>query len=151
MHVKTLQIGLCSLLGTMALGIPAQPNHACGVVLDPVERLACYDLAFPPTKAVIDAAADRGERQFGLNVAAAAVGARGAEVDQHEITSRITRVLEARDGQRTITLENGQVWRLDGNRGVIAEGDGVILRKAALGTHMAVMPSGVRLRARRLQ
>jgi len=151
MREKPLLIALCGLLGAMPRAMAAQQSHRCGLVVEPAERLACYDQAFPPARPVVEAAAEKGVKQFGLDPQRTAPVATASDANLEQITSRITNLLESQDGQRTITLENGQVWRLDGSRGALSEGDAITVRKAALGGHMAVTPAGVRLRASRLQ
>ncbi|MES2683848.1 MAG: hypothetical protein V4650_10045 [Pseudomonadota bacterium] len=147
MHEKPLLIVLSGLLGALPLAVGAQQSHACGQMIEPVERLACYDQAFPPARPVVEAAVEKGVRQFGLDAERRPT----SDAAPEQITSRIARLQESRNGQRTITLENGQVWQLDGSRGALDEGDAITVRKAALGGHMAVTPAGVRLRASRLQ
>lgn len=149
MHPKSFLIALCGLLGALPLAA-AEPGHACGAVVEPGERLACYDQAFPPARPVVEAAAEKGVQQFGLDAKQIAPRKPASEAEPEQITSRIRKLLEG-SGLRTVTLENGQVWQLDGSRGALDEGDAITLRKGALGGHMAVTPAGVRLRASRLQ
>lgn len=147
MRLKPLLIALSWLPFALPLPVAGQASHACGLVIEPAARLACYDRAFPPAPPVVQAATQKGEQQFGLD----AKRTPADNADPEQITSLIVSVQDSRDGQRTITLENGQVWQLDGSRGVLSEGDAITLRKAALGSHMAVTPAGLRLRASRLK
>ncbi len=129
------------------------PAHPCAPVLDPTERLACYDKAFPPPPAVHEAAAKRVVDGFGR---APQSHARGAPTpsgnDRDRIEAKVAKVVHSR-GSRTITLDNGQVWALTEatTRGPIAEGDAVAVRRAALGNYILVTAAGVGLRARRVR
>ena len=127
----------------------AQPAHPCGAELEPAQRLACYDRAFPPSAAVVDATARAAEHQFGLDPQPTPRKP-GSEAAA-SLDSRVVRLDEDRHGQRIITLANGQVWQGDGSQGLLSEGDAISLRKAALGSHMLVTPAGVRLRVTRLR
>lgn len=151
MHNQPFLIALCAVLGALPLAAIAQTSHACSVVIEPLERLACYDQAFPPAPPVVEAAADKGVKQFGLDAKQIAPRKLASKTDPEQINSRIVSLQEGSSGQRTITLENGQVWQLDGNRGALDEGDAITVRKGVLGGHMAVTAAGVRLRASRLQ
>lgn len=151
MHHKPFLIALCGLLGGLPFTALAQTSHACGAVVEPLERLACYDKAFPPARLVVEAAAEKGVKQFGLDAKPIAPRKPATDADPEQISSRIATLLESSGGQRTVTLENGQVWLLDGSRGTLNEGDTLTLRKAALGGHMALTSTGVRIRASRIQ
>ncbi|MEZ0472331.1 hypothetical protein [Luteimonas salinilitoris] len=141
---------------------PAEGSHPCAAVADSAERLACYDVAFPPaTGASTTAAANESERdaaqqEFGLSRtqlrARAPEGQRDAALDRIEAT--LANVIHRSSGGRVVTLDNGQVWLLPEvtSRGHLEKGDRVTIRRAALGTYLLV-PPGRRgaLRARRIQ
>lgn len=130
-------------------------THDCARIAEPAARLACYDKAFPLAPDVL-AQAERNERQaFGLKketpVPANPGSAQRPPVERVE--SVIASISYDNDGRRTITLDNGQAWRLTeaGVRGHMAEGDRVSVRAAAMGSYMIVTQAGVALRAKRVK
>ncbi|MBB5880008.1 hypothetical protein GGR74_001156 [Xanthomonas arboricola] len=56
------------------------------------------------------------------------------------------------DGTRIVSLDSRQRWALTEatSRGPLAEGEVVVIRKAAMGSYMLVTAAGVALRARRI-
>ncbi len=132
----------------------ATSDHPCAAMPEPEQRLACYDRAFPPPPAVREAATARAIDTFGLTPAAPARGDPGRALDEaapSEIEARVTDVDYA-GTRRTVTLDNGQRWSLDGGSvGPLATGDVVAIRKAAVGSHRLRTPGGVSLRARRVR
>lgn len=149
---------LFPLLYSFALPLAAQqPTHACAGVAEAAARLACYDEAFPPPPAVIEAATAKAQADFGLEKRRGeALRNPGQTVDQAEperIQGRVTRVDHGSGGQRTFHLENGQAWALAEARsiGQVREGDVVQVRKAMLSGYTLVAPNGVTLRVRRVR
>ncbi|WP_129136828.1 hypothetical protein [Luteimonas sp. YGD11-2] len=132
----------------------ADGGHPCAATVDPTQRLACYDRAFPPPPAVREAAAARAVDAFGLPRAATPLrgpGASAGDGDPDAIEARVTAVEHA-GGRRTVLLANGQRWSVEGGvAGPLAAGDLVTIRKGALGSHMLRTPGGVSLRARRVR
>lgn len=150
----------------MTLFIPGlcwaqNPQHACAGVVDPNDRLACYDRAFPPVAnagaPVLDLEARRKQvvEEFGFNkrqlLDRAPEPLRAINPDH--IEGVVKAVAERDHGERLVTLENGQAWLLvEGTaRGRLNPGDKVTVREAALGTYMLVTPTRVALRAKRLR
>lgn len=131
------------------------PSHPCSKVVEPVERLSCYDKAFPPPPAVHEAMAGKAVRDFGLDKQAAPVRNSGSveSVDPDRIESKVIKVVYGPGGGRTVTLDNGQVWALteSTSRGHMTEGERVSVRKGALGSFMLVTQAGVGLRVRRVR
>lgn len=128
-------------------------SHRCASTPLPAQRLACYDAAFPPPPAVREVTAAQAVRDFGLTRPAVPLANPGQpvdEVDPDRITGRVTDVVHAGGGRRTVVLENGQRWSLEpGTVGHIATGDTVELRKGALGAFLLRTQAGVSIRARR--
>lgn len=133
---------------------PQEPTHPCAALALPAERLACYDRAFPPR---IDpgAVAEQAERDFGLTReqqrAHLPEALRPADPDR--IRARVATVAPAGNGQRLVTLDNGQAWLLveNSSRGRFDPGDEIVVRKAALGSYMLEAGDGANLRARRVR
>lgn len=147
---------LLSACATPALAQDAGAGHPCASTLEPAQRLACYDRAFPPPPALREAAAARAVGAFGLPRRAAPLrdpgqSAEGADLAQ--IEARISSIDHGGSGgRRTVTLDNGQRWSLEGiTAGPLAPGDVVHIRQAALGSHMLRTPGGANLRARRVR
>ena len=150
--VATVAMGLTGVASNV---IAAEPSHRCASVVQPAQRLACYDEAFPPPAAVHEAAVQKARDDFGRDVAEQALGNPGQdaeEIDPREIESRISAVAFD-NGQRRVTLENGQVWRQTEatTGGHVAVGDAVKLRKGVLSNYFLVTPAGVGLRVRRVR
>jgi hypothetical protein len=134
-------------------------SHPCTTVVDPAERLACYDAAFPPVSGArsgaIDVEAERARalKNFGLNKIQ--VNERQPQplrdLEPERIEAKVVRVTSRATGERIVTLDNGQTWLLTEatSKGRLKPGDPVTVRTAALGTFMMVTPSRAALRARR--
>lgn len=148
-------MGVLSIAGMLAFLAAAggAAAHPCADVPLAAERLACYDKAFPPTPAVLQAEAARGVRDFGLQAAPIPRNPPDVEADPDAVEGRVTAVSQHSSGQRVVRLDSGQQWLLTegGSRGPLADGDTVTVRKAALGSYMLVTPAGVTLRARRVR
>lgn len=133
---------------------PQEPAHPCASHALPAERLACYDRAFPP-RIDTGAVAAQAERDFGLSRerqrAKLPEALRPADPDR--IRARVAALRPAGNGQRLLTLDNGQAWLLveNSSRGRFDPGDEVVVRKAALGSFMLEASDGANLRARRVR
>jgi hypothetical protein len=150
-------LALCGPAPAAAQG--QAPAHPCATVIKPVERLACYDAAFPRSdsavaeaKAVAEAQA---RQEFGLSERERRERD-SASLDApvpDRLESTVTRLDVASNGARVITLDNGQVWQQSevSSKGRLVVGDRVVLRNAALGSFMLVTPAKVALRVRRLR
>lgn len=148
----------CLLLLLLCLpGLPLaaqQTDHACASVAEPAARLACYDQAFPPPPEVNKLAAAKAQGDFGLDAPRDSLrnpGQTVEEADPARIESRVLKVDYAHNGQRSFSLENGQLWRQTESRstGHVRPGDIVQVRKAVLGSYMLMTPDGVGLRVSR--
>ncbi|WP_438999284.1 hypothetical protein [Variovorax beijingensis] len=151
---------LASVMGAIgtAAAVPQQ-SHSCASEVDADARLACYDKAFPPVEGAQSGVSSLEERRkeaiedFGFNKQQRVD--RDPElqaIEPDRIQATVEGVLERPSGERVITLVNGQVWLLTegGSRGRLKADDQVTIRNAALGSFMMVTPSGIALRARRL-
>lgn len=151
-------------LVSIATGAQAADSHPCAAKVEPAERLACYDEAFPPGPGArygevapkVDREAQRQQalRDFGLNNAQKENRTPEAErVDRPDsIEAGVTKVSYRASGERVIALDNGQVWMITEvtEKGWIKVGDRITVKTAMLGTFM--LDTGrVQLRARRLQ
>ena len=139
----------------------AAESHACAGVVDPVERLACYDAAFPPSADArigaesLEARRAKALQEFGLS----GVQKQAREPDQvrdarpDRIEAAIKSVYSSATGERIVSLDNGQLWMLTeaSTKGYLRVGDAIVIRTAAMGSFMLVTPSHIALRAKRIQ
>ncbi len=137
---------------------PAGQSHACATVVDPTDRLICYDAAFPPaadTRSETEAERLKALRDFGLQKMQlrSREPARMREIAPDRIEATVASVGSRPTGQRVVTLDSGQVWLLTEvtSKGHLTSGDRVVIREAALGTYMLLTPRRIPLRARRIQ
>lgn len=157
-RVVALVMSLCASAHAFAAG---EGTHPCTQVVDPGERLACYDAAFPPSadarKAAVDIEAQREAalRDFGLNKMQLRESQpeRMQVIAPDRIEAKVVRVHQTADGKRSVTLDNDQVWLLTEatSKGWLEDGDRVVIREAALGSYMLLTPSRIALRARRIR
>jgi hypothetical protein len=137
----------------------AAQSHKCATVVDPTERLACYDEAFPPAEGVRTTALDREARRlealrdFGLSkVQKAERDPEQYDSGPERIEAGVVKVSYRATGERVVALDNGQVWLITEvtEKGWFKAGDRISVRTAALGTFM--LDTGrILLRARRIQ
>lgn len=148
MGASRLSLLCCGLLAAGPALAQASSSHACADVAGKSARLACYDEAFPPTPIAHQAEQQQALGRFGQDEEARVRDLASLP----KIEASITAVAYASNGQRTLTLDNAQRWLLTdaASRGPLSEGQVVEIRKAALGSYMLVTPSGVSLRARRI-
>ena len=144
-----------SILWLIALPVAAQEAaHSCARVADPVARLTCYDTAFPLSAEVVEAGKQEAQAGFGLirprDSSRESRHALETAVPER-LESRVIHVDPGRSGQRTVTLENGQIWTQTEahSSGNVQVGDVVQVRKGALGAYQLVTAAGVHLRVRR--
>lgn len=164
MHSRKSFAFILLVLALVSMPAAAQaddPTHPCASVVEPVERLVCYDKAFPPAAGVqagnVDLEARRQEalEEFGLNKQQLfdRQPEELREIQPDRIEGVVKGVAERADGGRVVTLENDQVWLLtEGrSRGRLETGDKVTIREAALSSYMLFTPAGIPLRAKRLR
>jgi hypothetical protein len=155
-----LVIGLLGSLPTLAAESVAEvpPEFlTCYGIQRTGERLACYDRAVEYLKQSGDKiAAPSAETSFGMKGRTGeprAQDSAAAEPEQTAVTARISEVSTARDGMKTITLDNGQTWRqITGSNTVFVEvGDEVTVNRGALGSFLMRIPNGGPVRVRRIK
>jgi len=155
------QVAFASVIAAFVLGghDAAAQSHKCATVVDPTERLECYDEAFPPAEGVRTASIDREARRlealrdFGLSkVQKAERDPEQYDVGPEKIEAAVTKVSYRSTGERVVSLDNGQIWVITEvtDKGWFKAGDRITVRTAALGTFM--LDTGrILLRARRIQ
>lgn len=140
-------------------GAQGMSQHSCAGVADPSERLACYDRAFPPVAGAgipdIEVRRKQALNEFGFTKRQLLDRRPESlrEIEPHHVEGVIKTLTVREDGERVVTLDNGQAWLLTEvtSRGRLSPGDKIIVREASLGSYMLVTPSRVALRARRLR
>jgi len=154
-------------------GSPAAMDevYACAQITDEHQRLECYDRAVGRMHeaqnrgdlvAVDRQQAERVNREaFGFSLPSLGhlFGGGGGRTalrpeDVAEISAHITRVVGARGGHATFTLDNGQQWEQidDENPQMARNGGEVRIRRAAMGSFlMHVEAGGPALRVRRVE
>jgi len=151
---------LAALASTAGAAEPERPTHACAVVRNDTDRLACYDATFgrPADAEPIAPAADPATpvlRDFGFSEAEklARYPDEKRELALEQIDARITAIGRRATGEAVITLDNGQVWlqaeSLSAAR--LRVGDQVVIRKAALGSFQLLTPGKIAMRVRRVK
>lgn len=148
--------------------------EACAEVNDDTQRLACYDrlagraisaTSLPATSTPAGAAAATSAvpaavaapvpvdpvEEFGLTEKAKQERAPQQWVES--ITARVTNVGLTGYDRYVITLDNGQVWTQSetNTRQILAPGDTVTIKRAALGSFKLAGPRSVYWRVRRLK
>jgi hypothetical protein len=149
-----MTIGACLVLATTP-ALTATPASldavlACRKLTDDAERLRCYDtVALVPAQPV---ATKTPEQTFGLS-ATAVLQDTTNEPELPELQATITKVSTAADGQVTLVLDNGQVWRkvAGSSETRLREGSSVRIRRAALGSFLMVSTTGQTLRVSRVR
>ncbi len=145
MRNSTLFLFLCMLAG-ITLATPGWQE--CRQLSDDAKRLACYDdyarmlekKNAPPTVAEQKAA-------FGLPAASPADEIEG-------IQASISKIEKSSRGQRTLYLDNGQVWRQVGSSSQprLKPGDKITIERGALGSFVLKPADSNRsMRVRRLR
>ncbi len=133
----------------------------CKSVIDPTERLACYDKTVDSMAAasrekdlvVADRATMKEARKglFGLGLPKLKLFGGGDSEEVTEIESTIAGFRAASDGLLVFTLADGARWKqTDGRLQYPKAGDKVKIRKAALGSFMANINDKPGIRVMRL-
>jgi hypothetical protein len=135
--------------------VPASALKACASIASPAPRLACYDelagRAAAPTEAParLDAPATPAaapQHSFGLYAAE-----HPAPATDTSLSAKVVALGASARGRPTVALEGGQLWELDGPDTLLAGGDAVTIRRAALGSYLMTTPQGRTHRVRRLR
>jgi hypothetical protein len=66
------------------------------------------------------------------------------------ITAKVVALKYDASGHEILSLEGGPVWQLDGSDALLASGDSVTIKRAALGSYIMTTPSGRVHRVHRL-
>ncbi|MDO1559679.1 hypothetical protein Q0812_09595 [Brevundimonas sp. 2R-24] len=177
MHLPSKAIGLIALIGAspaLAQSAPASPEAAivieierCRQVMDPVQRLACFDAA----AASLSAATQSGEvvvmdrariqetnrRLFGLSVDVGSIFRREGAPEPEQLTEITSALVSAaRNGQDdwVFTLEDASVWRQIDNerlRTTPRQGDTIRVRRAGFGSYFLNVNDQRALRVERIR
>jgi len=150
--------------------------RACAGISTADERLACYDQlaarpaapaetaprvpartagaaavpagAAPAVPAVPAVPAASAAQNFGLY---AAEHPAPPPATSKSLTLRVVGLGSSAGGRSTVALEGGQVWELEDADPLLADGDAVTIKRAALGSFLMSTPSGRTHRVRRLK
>ena len=128
----------------MALSAAAAEKQPCAMLPDDIERLACYDKAFPPgpfdQAAVVAATA----KNFGKSEKKSTASSIQAGVVSIKYLVR---------NQRQFTLDNAQIWyETDKGQSVnVKVGDQVTIKDAAMSSYLLITPGGASIRVKRLK
>ena len=149
-----------SIFGRPAASVPqAAPAAAApeaSAVVATVAPVAAAPAAAAPAAAVpAAAAAANPDPDFGLTEAAkrSRVPEESREQLPESISGTVAKVARQPAGEFIVTLENGQVWtqlQVD-PRARVAVGDTVVIKKAALGSHLLVTANRYATRVRRVK
>jgi hypothetical protein len=74
-----------------------------------------------------------------------------AKSDTSSITAKVAGITHDPYGRETISLDQGALWQLNGSDALLANGDSVTIKRAALGSYVLTTPSGRTHRVRRLR
>lgn len=130
------------LISLSSAVLSADSAGKCAEIAAPVDRLACYDKAFPPV-----VKGDVAAVGFGLSAK------KEEKAEPVKVEAKITAVSTMRDGKRLITLDNGQVWRETEAKPmvIIKKNVPITVREAVLGTYMLVISDNIALRVKRVK
>jgi hypothetical protein len=126
------------LVGSGAMAAET-PRHRCATIADPKERLACYDQAFGGS-----AEQDFGERK------APPTTAQAPEVAN--ISAKVVAMEIRRNGQFTVTLDNGQSWTQTEyeSSAIVKTGDEITIRRGSFGSYLLTTTAGIGTRVKRV-
>jgi hypothetical protein len=171
---------LLAALGPTAAAVAQSALEDCAAISSAAERLACYDhlahragtsvakpaAATPPNTAPAPAAAATAAAPAPAQAPGAAAPPAALPKDsfglyaaEHptpppaaaDLSARVTALGVSDTGRMTVALEGGAVWELAEADRVLAVGDSVAIRRAALGSFLLVTPSKRMHRVRRLR
>jgi hypothetical protein len=135
--------------------IPAELRD-CIAIQRNTERLACFDRGIDVLLSRVPAAAAPGaESSFGMHAKAPpAVAVPDAERAAFDTLEAHVRAIEtAADGSAVLILDNEQSWRqISGSATLLlAPGDAVTIRRAALGSFLLSTPTGRSAKVKRVR
>ena len=158
--------GLATLTALPTSAQTSGTGAACASIEDPTQRLSCYDRAAGRPAAphasvpVAPAPAAAAAPAAGAATAAAAnPQSFGLYKAEHPappppaatITGTVVSLGTSASGRATVTLEGGQLWELADSDPLLAAGDAVTIRRAALGSFEMTTPTKRTHRVHRLQ
>jgi hypothetical protein len=133
----------------------------CATIAAADERLACYDsVAVRRSTAPAPAAATAPATAASTASQATSAESKAFGLTEHKVPSpsapdsvraQVTQVIEDRQGNVSVWLDNGQTWSLNESGVTLKPGDAVTIRHASLGSFLLVAPDRRSYRARRLQ
>lgn len=148
-------ISLALMVGATATVAAADPSHPCAREADPVQRLACYDKAYPLAPGVLEQARQLARAAFGLDRKEVPrnPGQSQDEADPERVQGKVARVSHGNAGQRVITLDGGQTWiTTEAIAGAqMRPGDTVTLRKGLMGNYILTTQGGGVVRVKRVR
>ena len=143
---------------------PGSVLHPCTAIDTDSERLACYDKLAgrtshpPPKPAAAQPAAGGGtpaaspdkplsKETFGLYSSEHPAAPKGYPA----VTAAVAGVTTDPSGLMLVSLEGGELWRIEGADPLLAKGDAVKIQRAKLGSFLLTTPSDRMYRAHRLK
>jgi len=159
-------LGVSAALMAQGTGpVPASALETCAAIAAPASRLACYDqlvgrpataqepsaplaAVTPPGAAgrAPAAAAAAPQQSFGLYAAEHPAPATGSL-----LSAKVLEVRPSVNGHATVVLEGGQMWELEEPDALLASGDAITIRRAALGSFLMNTAQGRTHRVHRLR
>lgn len=149
--------------------VPAAALQNCAAISTAAERLACYDklAGRAPQVAATPAPVSAAPAPAGTAASGAAALPRpaapspdsfGLYAAEHPaaptpaatLSAKVIGVGSSPGGRPTVALEGGQLWELDEADPLLADGDLVTIKRAALGSFLLTTPKGRVHRAHRL-
>jgi len=155
--------GTESANGTRADEAAASSVESCTTIESPAERLGCYDhFLRHPAAASKPASSTQTTAPAATAVAtppASPEDAFGFYAAEHpaiqttplkSLTAKVADFVIDSSGHQTLTLDNGQSWRLYGADELLARGNSITINRAVFGSFILKTPSGRTYRATRL-
>jgi hypothetical protein len=150
------ELARCAAISAARERLACYDALVCAGITAADERLACYDAlaqpqSSPPQTAPAEptrpetASPDPGS--FGLAERPTPAAAQSPQ----KIQARVARVSADRQGNVTVTLDNGQTWAVHEPNPVLQSGEAVTIRHAALGSYLLTTGQRHSYRVQRLQ
>jgi hypothetical protein len=136
-------LGIAALAGAQGPAAPVSASalQACAAIDTSTERLACYDQLAGRAPAALTTPASPAappKESFGLYAAEHPAAPNPEEL----LTATVVGLGVNANGRPTVTLDGGQLWELDDSDPLLANGDSVTIKRAALGSFLMTTPSG---------
>ena len=159
-------LGVSAALMAQGVGpVPASALETCATIAAPASRLDCYDhlagrpatpheasasglaatAAAAPVAAGTPAAVAAPQQSFGLYAAEHPAPPTGSS-----LSAKVLEIRPGANGHATVVLEGGQVWELEEPDALLASGDAITIRRAALGSFLMNTAQGRTHRVHRL-